>query len=264
LTQHFFEQPILNSPYGYPARHWELDDDGQPTDQILPSRRRSELITPVPQPKKRRQKRGQKEMVFDEGKGLSTEAQQYDPTPIINDIRSRVDGWRSLPNPDDWQVSPETARLLQHWRQHPYQSQRPFFCQVEAIETIIWLTEVAPKPGKRGEKFWQHVKGANEQANPELIRPAPNGSRWATPTSLFQHRPGHPQASGSVSLPGEGPIFRVCLAAAVVRQWTIVPRVSFAHATGTGTPAAPDLLHRIGDADSLVDHCTINGRGRCA
>ncbi len=152
MTQHFFEQPILNSPYAYPARHWELDEDGQPTDRILPSRRRSELITPVPQPKKRRQKRGQKEMVFDEGKGLSTETQQYDPTPIINDIRSHVDGWRGLPNPSDWQVSPETARLLQHWRQHAFQSQRPFFCQVEAIETIIWLTEVAPKLGKRGEK----------------------------------------------------------------------------------------------------------------
>jgi type III restriction enzyme len=67
-------------------------------------------------------------------------------------------------------VSPETARLLQHWRHHPFQSQKPFFCQVEAVETIIWLTEVAPKLGKRGDKFWQHVKGANEQANPELVR----------------------------------------------------------------------------------------------
>jgi type III restriction enzyme len=170
MAQHFFEQPILNTPYAYPGRHWELDADGQPTDRILPSRRRSELITPVPQPKKRRQKRGQKEMVFDEGKGLSTETQQYDPTPIINEIRSHVDSWRSLPNPNDWQVSPETARLLQHWRQHQFQSQRPFFCQVEAVETIIWLTEVAPKLGKRGDRFWQHIKGANEQANPELVR----------------------------------------------------------------------------------------------
>lgn len=170
MSPHFFERPILNSPYDYPARHWELDDDGQPTDRILETRRRSELITPVPQPKKRRQKRGQKEMVFDEGKGLSTEEQQYNPTPIINEIRSYVDSWRKLPNPHDWQVSPETARLLQHWRHHAFQSQRPFFCQVEAVETIIWLTEVAPKLGKRGDKFWEHVRGANEQANPELTR----------------------------------------------------------------------------------------------
>lgn len=169
MTQHFFEHPILNSPYGYPARHWELAD-GQPTNTILETRRRSELITPVPQPKKRRQKRGQKEMVFDEGKGLSSEEQEYNPTPIINEIRSYVDSWRNLPNPNDWQVTPETARLLQHWRHHPFQSQRPFFCQVEAIETAIWLTEVAPKLGKRAEKFWAHIEGANAQANPELLR----------------------------------------------------------------------------------------------
>lgn len=46
---------------------------------------------------------------------------------------------------------------------------RPFFCQVEAVETIIWLTEVARRE-KRYEKFWQHLKGANEQSNPELLR----------------------------------------------------------------------------------------------
>ena len=170
MSPHFFERPILNSPYTYPGQHWELDDDGQPTNRILETRRRSELITPVPQPKKRRQGRGQKEMIFDEGKGLSTEDQQYNPTPIINEIRSYVDDWRRLPNPNDWQVSPETARLLQHWRHHPFQSQRPFFCQVEAVETAIWLTEVAPKLGKRVEKFWAHVEGANAQANPELLR----------------------------------------------------------------------------------------------
>jgi type III restriction enzyme len=169
VSESFFERPILNSPYGYPARHWELVD-GQPTNKILETRRRSELITPVPQPKKQRQKRGQKEMVFDEGKGLSSEEQEYNPTPIINEIRSYVDSWRNLPNPNDWQVTPETARLLQHWRHHPFQSQRPFFCQVEAVETAIWLTEVAPKLGKRTEKFWAHIEGANAQANPELLR----------------------------------------------------------------------------------------------
>jgi len=85
MTQQFFERPILNAPYSHPARHWELDH-GQPTNRILDTRRRSELITPVPQPKKRRQGRGRKEMVFDGGTGLSTEDQQYNPTPIINEM----------------------------------------------------------------------------------------------------------------------------------------------------------------------------------
>lgn len=170
MTQQFFERPILNSPYDYPGLHWELDGDGQPTNRILETRRRSDLITPVPKPKKRRRKPGQIEMVLGSGDGLSTAEQEYNPTPIINEIRSYVEGWRKLPNPNDWQVTPETARLLQHWQQHPFQSIRPFFCQVEAVETIIWLTEVAPKLGKRAEKFRAHIEGANEQANPELLR----------------------------------------------------------------------------------------------
>ncbi len=33
MTEQFFERPILNSPYHYPGRHWELDEDGQPTDR---------------------------------------------------------------------------------------------------------------------------------------------------------------------------------------------------------------------------------------
>jgi type III restriction enzyme len=41
-------------------------------------------------------------------------------------------------------VTPETARLLQHWRHHEFGGVRPFFCQVEAVETAIWFTEVAP------------------------------------------------------------------------------------------------------------------------
>jgi type III restriction enzyme len=169
MTTTFFERPILNSPYAYPAHHWELDKDGQPTNVIVPSRRRSELITPVPKPKKRRRK-DQEEMVLGGADDLSTAEQEYNPTPIINEIRQHVDTWRNLPNPEQWQVTPETARLLKHWRHHPFQGIRPFFCQVEAVETIIWLTEVAPKLGSRYAKFWQHVEGANTQANPELLR----------------------------------------------------------------------------------------------
>jgi len=50
----FFEHPILYSPYEYPTRHWELDDDGQPTQRIIEQRRRAEFITPIPKPRKRK------------------------------------------------------------------------------------------------------------------------------------------------------------------------------------------------------------------
>ena len=92
----FFERPILNSPYAYPDRHWELDDDGQPTNQILPTRRDSKLLTPVPKPQKRRRTTERAGFVFDSGHGLSTQEQGYNPTPIINEVRRYVEGWRGL------------------------------------------------------------------------------------------------------------------------------------------------------------------------
>ena len=173
MENRFFEHPILNSPYEYPKQHWELDAQGQPTQQIMESRRRADFITPIPKPRKRKGKKGkgkQESLVFDEGKGLSTQAQLYDPTSIINDLRRQVDQWREWPNSKDWQVTPETERLLKHWRHHKFSGIRPFFCQVEAVETAIWLTEVAPKAGKRGKKFLEHLTNANNDANPNLMR----------------------------------------------------------------------------------------------
>jgi type III restriction enzyme len=170
MENRFFEKPILNSPYDYPVEHWELDNEGQPTQRTIQGRRRAEFITPIPKPRKRRGPAQQQQLVFDEGQGLSTQEQQYDPTPIINELRHQVDQWRSIPNPNNWQVTPETARLLQHWRHHRFNEIRPFFCQVEAIETAIWLIEVAPKAGKAGNIFLEHLANANHDANPELMR----------------------------------------------------------------------------------------------
>jgi len=166
----FFARPILNSPYGYPGRHWELDEQGQPTQRIIDNRRRAEFITPIPKPKKRKGLAEQTALVFDEGKGLSTAKQQYDHTAIINSVRQQVDKWRALPNANDWRVTPETVRLLQHWRHHKFSSIRPFFCQIEAVETAIWLTEVAPQAGKASEGVLEHLVNANNDANPELMR----------------------------------------------------------------------------------------------
>ena len=170
MSNPFFEKPILNSPYKYPVRYWELDDEGQPTQRIIETRRRAEFITPIPKPKKRKGAAEQQQIVFDEGKGLSTREQQYAHTAIINGVRQEVDKWRALLNPNDWRVTPETVRLLQHWRHHNFSSIRPFFCQIEAVETAIWLTEVAPQIGKVGDTFLEHLANANRDANPELMR----------------------------------------------------------------------------------------------
>ncbi len=169
MSNPFFDHPILNSPYECPRRHWELDETGQPTQRTLEIRRKAEFITPIPKPKKRKSTPAQAEMVFDEGKGLSTKEQQYDPTSVINEVRGYVQTWRSLPSPNQWQVTPETQRLLQHWRQHKFSNQRPFFCQIEAVETAIWLTEVAPL-STSGKRILSLLASVNKEANPELMR----------------------------------------------------------------------------------------------
>jgi type III restriction enzyme len=167
MSNPFFDHPILNSPYEYPKRYWELDEQGQPTQQIIERRRRAEFITPIPKPRKRRGSADQQQIIFDEGKGLSTQEQQYDITAIINRVRQEVDQWRSLPTPA--QVTPETARLLEHWRHHKFNDLRPFFCQVEAVETVIWLTEVAPH-FVAGKSILDHLAAANKDSNLELQR----------------------------------------------------------------------------------------------
>ena len=165
----FHEQPILNSPYEYPSRHWELDASGQPTNEVRPERRRVAFISAIPTVKKRRG--GQREIVFHEAaQALETATQQYDLTALISGVRQRVDRWRELPDPNSWGVTPETARLLRHWRSHRFGDIRPFFCQVEAVETAIWLTEVAPGLGKEGRRFLDQIEDASEEANPGLAR----------------------------------------------------------------------------------------------
>ena len=159
MSDEFFRSPILNSPYEYPSSHWELED-GQPTGKKIDSRRRAEFITPIPKPQGRGAPEAQELDIPD----------KYDPISLINELRKRVDAWRDLPNVLDWRVTPYTARLLKHWRHHRFNEIRPFFCQIEAVEIAIWLTEVAPQIGKTGRKFLDYLKSANAEANPGLDR----------------------------------------------------------------------------------------------
>jgi type III restriction enzyme len=170
MSASFFEHPILNSPYEAPSRHHALDPDGQPLDQPpVSGRRRSELMTPVPKPRKKQQKSTQASFVLPDAQDLSTDEQEYNTNSLVNEIRGYVAAWRALPNPSDWGVTPTTQRLLKHWREYSFQTVRPFFCQVEAVETAIWLAEVARRD-RRHEVFRKRLQSANTQANPELFR----------------------------------------------------------------------------------------------
>ena len=167
-SSRFYDRPILNSPYELPARHWQLDGENRPTHQIRDRRREASFISPIPPPRKG--KATQISMVYDRtAGGIQTQNQQYDLTPLINSVRILIEEWRRLPE-SRWRVTPETSRLLKHWRHHRFSQYRPFFCQVEAVETVIWLTEVAPRLGNKASQFLKHLQDVNEQANPELER----------------------------------------------------------------------------------------------
>ena len=169
MDRRFFEHPILNSPYECPGRHWELDASGQPTNRIVDKRRQVAFISAIPTSKK--QKSIQRPIVFDKtAQALGSGTQEYDLTAFISNVRHRVDRWRELPDPAAWRVTPETARLLRHWRSHHFGDIRPFFCQVEAVETLIWLTEVAPQLGREERKIVDDLEAASDEANPGLAR----------------------------------------------------------------------------------------------
>lgn len=162
MSVDFFRNPVLNTPYEIPTRHWELDKDGQPTGTLAHKRREAKFVSPIPKPQSRKARPEQGEL-------LNGNEERYKVSPLIQELRFAVDQWRALPNQSDWLVTPETARLLHHWRHHDFQGPRPFFCQVEAAETAIFLTEVAPQRAQY-RKFLDHLKAANKEANPELYR----------------------------------------------------------------------------------------------
>ena len=166
----FHQSPVLNSPYEVPARHWVLDEGRQPTDAVGEGRREVSFISPIPKAKKAGGKQAQ--LALDaESEALETREQQYQLIALIDSLRRELANWRALPE-GQWRVTPETARLLKHWRHHQFTDFRPFFCQVEAVETIIWLTEVAPGLGKGGSRFLEEIEAASRLANPELSRMA--------------------------------------------------------------------------------------------
>ena len=183
----FFEEPILNSPYEEPGRHHALDEDGQPTElPPIDGRRPSTHLSPVPKPRKRRSRKAdedQRSLGLYAADGISSEDQEYNPTPIINDIRAQLKLWRALPDPQDWGVTPTTARLLRHWRGHEFQGIKPFFCQIEAVETMIWLAEVARK--NKSRRIWAHLENGNAGANPGLMRLAMKMATGAGKTTVM-------------------------------------------------------------------------------
>ncbi|HEV3025626.1 MAG TPA: DEAD/DEAH box helicase family protein, partial [Pirellulales bacterium] len=149
------ENPILNSPFEEPRRHFRFDENGI-TDQIVAERRASSYFIPIAQPRKKPKDHQQ---TFE---GWTEDRIEENKT--VNAIRPRVTAWRQGGYPG---VTRTTARLLEHWTA-PQRERRLFFCQIEALETIIYIAEVARKFGDAWIE--NDLRRFNAAANPELLR----------------------------------------------------------------------------------------------
>jgi type III restriction enzyme len=155
--------PILNSPYDPPGRHFSLGPHG-PTGEIRVGRRPSESFIPIPVG--RRQKGQTPEATEQEALDFDVTGERREANSLINDLRARVDLWRARGYP---RVTPISRKLLQHWAD-PSREDRVLFCQREAAETAIYLAEVA---GRFGEPdFRRRVDEENRVHNDGLPRVA--------------------------------------------------------------------------------------------
>lgn len=118
--------PILCSPYSEPDRHWVYDLSGMA--DIVPGRRRAGYYFKT-------QHTGSAQLVLP---GLREE--NWEDLPLVNALREDVREWRrrGYRNPDATRV---TRDLLQHWWRED-RPRRLFFCQLEAVETFIYMNEV--------------------------------------------------------------------------------------------------------------------------
>jgi Type III restriction enzyme, res subunit. len=156
MAQVVIENPVLNRPFGEPKRHFRFSDEGI-TNEIAEARRVSSYFIPIAKPKK---KGKATQLAFD----TEWTKDRIEENIFINQIRDRVSLWRKG---NCQGITKTTRRLLEYWR-NPERERKLFFCQIEALETAIYLTEVANKYGDS----WidNSLRRFNEDANPALFR----------------------------------------------------------------------------------------------
>lgn len=117
------ERLIINSPYDEPQRYWKYIREERMFEEVEGERRPAGYLVASPEAQG-----------FDDP-GVFVEL------PLVNQIRPRIKAWRDGGYPG---VTGITRRLLEHWHDRSERQWPFFFCQLEAIETLIWLTEASP------------------------------------------------------------------------------------------------------------------------
>jgi type III restriction enzyme len=151
------ENPIINSPFHEPTRHFRFSDEGI-TNQIDVGRRTSSYFVPIAKPKKK----NAKQLQFD----TEWTQDRIEENKLVNQIRARVTLWREGGYVG---VTPTTAQLIAYWTD-AHREKKLFFCQNEALETAIYITEVAKKYGDAWIE--NSIREANDSSNPGLPRAA--------------------------------------------------------------------------------------------
>ena len=157
MPQTVIENPIINSPFDEPTHHFKFSDEGI-TNEEVDGRRTSSYFVPIAKPKKK----GAKQLQFD----TEWTQDRIEENKLVNDIRRRVALWRKGGYVG---VTPTTARLIAYWTD-PSREKKLFFCQNEALETAIYITEVAKKYGDAWIE--NAIREANDTSNPGLPRTA--------------------------------------------------------------------------------------------
>ena len=155
MPQVVIDNPVINSAFAEPTRHFRFTDEGI-TNQIVEARRRSQYFVPIAKPKKK----GSKQLQFD----TEWTQDRIEENELVNQIRSRVRLWREGGYAG---VTPTTASLIAYWTD-PDRERKLFFCQIEALETAIYITEVARKYGDAWIE--NRLRDANDTSNPGLYR----------------------------------------------------------------------------------------------
>ena len=116
------DQLIINRPYEEPKEHWTYKRERMKFSRVAGRRPAGYLIAS-----------GDSKTFDDPG--------VFVEIPLVNQIRLRVNEWRDTGYPG---VSSITKRLLEYWTDpEEFENRRFFFCQLEAAETLIWLTEAS-------------------------------------------------------------------------------------------------------------------------
>lgn len=117
---------IICNPYEEPQQHWKYDRVKRKFKLTLGRRPAGFLIAT------------QDSKAFDD-------PGEFRELELVNKIRDLVGDWRRAGYPN---ITSITRQLLEFWKSENERDSRFFFCQLEAIETLIWLTE-APESDRR-------------------------------------------------------------------------------------------------------------------